>query len=77
MPIASVHAVVTAIAGKPLMSGVPTASALERVSLFAGSPEISSTTTGTLTASTSGGWTIGANRLRRWTAQIAPTAPTK
>lgn len=75
--MASVNPVVTAIAGNPLISGVPTASAFARVSLFAGSPEISSTTSGTVIASTSGGCTIGPNRLRRWAAPTAATAPTK
>ncbi len=63
--------------GKPLISGVPTASALPKVSLLAGVPETSSTTAGTVTARTSGGCTMGPNRLRRWTAQTAPTEPTK
>lgn len=72
-----VKAVVSAITGKPLISGVPTASALLTVSLSAGVPETSSTTTGTVMARTSGGCTMGPNTLRRWTAQIAPTQPTK
>ena len=68
---------VIAIVGKPLISGVATASALERVSLLDGSPETSSTTPGTVMARMSGGCTIGPNRLRRWTTQIALTEPTK
>ncbi len=63
--------------GKPLISGVPTARAFASMSLFAGTPVISSTTNGTVIAKVSGGCTIGPKRLRLWTAQIAPTAPTK
>lgn len=60
----SVKPVVTAIAGNPLISGVPIASAFARVSLLAGSPDTSNTTPGTVTARISGGCTIGPNRLR-------------
>ncbi|SFK47488.1 hypothetical protein SAMN05421835_12228 [Amycolatopsis sacchari] len=72
----SVRPVVIAITGNPLISGVPTASALASVSLLAGTPVISSTTSGTVIARINGGCTIGPNRLRRCTAQIATTAPT-
>jgi hypothetical protein len=75
--MAKVKPVVIAIVGNPLISGVPTASAFARVSLLAGSPETSSTTLGTVSARISGGCTIGPKRLRRWTAQIAATEPTK
>lgn len=75
--MASVEQVAIAITGKPLISGRPTANALVIMSLPDGSPETSSTTPGTVMASTSGGCTIGPNRLRRWTAQIAPTVPRK
>ena len=77
MPMISVRPVVMAIVGNPLISGVPTASAFASVSLFAGRPETSSTTPGTVIARISGGCTIGPNRLRRWTAQTAAIAPTK
>ncbi|NKQ57980.1 hypothetical protein HFP15_34475 [Amycolatopsis sp. K13G38] len=50
---------------------------LESVSLFAGRPETSSTTAGTVIAKINGGCTIGPNKLRRWTAHTAPTEPTK
>ena len=69
--------VVIAIVGKPLISGVPIASAFVSMSLFAGSPETSSTTPGTVIPRISGGCTIGPNKLRRWTAHTATTAPTK
>ncbi len=77
MPSTSVQPVVIAMVGNPLISGVPTASARVSMSLLSGSPETSSTTPGTVIPRTSGGCTIGPNRLRRCTPATAPTAPTK
>lgn len=75
--MASVSPVVAAIVGKPLISGVPTASTFASVSLPAGTPEPNSTTVGTVTARMSGGWTIGANRLALRTPATAATEPMK
>ncbi len=77
MPSTRVQPVVIAIVGKPLISGVPTASTFVSMSLLSGNPETSSTTPGTVIPRISGGSTIGPNRLRRCTPHTAPTAPTK
>ncbi len=76
-PNSNVTPVVTAIVGNPLMSGVPMLSSFDSVSLPPAPPPVSSTTPGTVTASTSGGCTIGPNRARLCTAPTAITAPRK
>lgn len=76
IPISTVAAVVPAIIGKLSMSGVPIARPLESMSLPSGSPDAVSTTSGTANAIASGGCTMGPKRLLRWTAVIAPSAPT-
>ncbi len=73
-PISSVMPVVMAIMGKLLISGLPMFNALASMSSPC-DPEVSRITPGTVTASTSGGITIGPNRPRRRTAQTAITAP--
>jgi hypothetical protein len=74
-PMRTVTPVAMAIIGKPSIRGLPRASRVPSDPAFAGSPEATSTTVGTLMASTSGGCTIGPNSPRRWTAQIAAIAP--
>jgi hypothetical protein len=64
-PITTVTPVMMAIIGKLSIRGLPTASKVPSVSLFAGSPEANSTAPGTAMASTSGGCTIGPNKPRR------------
>jgi hypothetical protein len=76
-PMRTVTPVAMAIIGKLSISGLPRASIVPRLPAFAGSPEASSTTVGTLMASTSGGCTIGPNSPRRWTRQMAAITPTQ
>ncbi len=74
--MATTTAVVMPMVGKLLVSGRAT----DRISDFRPLPDgfwLSSTTAPTaVIANTSGGWTIGPNRLRLRTRQTAPTQPT-
>ncbi|HEX5115838.1 MAG TPA: hypothetical protein VFW65_11630 [Pseudonocardiaceae bacterium] len=68
---------VIAIVGNPVTSGTPRANSLAVKPEPAGMPLVNSTTTGMVTARTSGGCTIGPNTLRRRTRHTAPTHPRK
>lgn len=73
----TVSAVVIAMIGKALISGVPMTRACVSRPLPEGMPELARMTAGTVTARISGGCTIGLNRLCLRTAAIAATAPTR
>lgn len=74
----SVAAVVAAMVGKALISGLARESAVAVVPPPSGTPgPANSTTIGIVSASTSGGITIGPNRLRRRTSNTLMTLPTK
>ena len=69
--------VVIAMVGKPVTSGTPSAISLDVRLGLDGSPFVTTTTTGTVTARISGACTIGPNTLRRRTKHTAMTQPMK
>lgn len=77
MPMDTTNAVVTAIVGNPLSSGVPMASSRAASPELDAPPSAARTTPGTATASRSGGWTIGPNSARRFTQQMLTRHPVK
>lgn len=76
MPMTSATAVVAAIVGNALISGVPAAIAFALIPPF-GVPTATSTTSGTEMATMSGGWTIAPKTERRCTNSTAATQPRK
>ena len=74
-PSARHTAVVIARVGKALTSGPPTARSVEAVPPERGSDPVATTTRGTPTASSSGGWTSGTNSESRRDQAVARMQP--
>lgn len=76
-PMSTVAPVVIAIVGNPVTNGTPRVISFDMVPPVDGSPFVSNTTIGMVTARINGACTIGPNTLRLRTRHTAATQPRK